>query len=305
MSYCNLHDDILSNEWFITLTPTHGVIWIHLCVLAASDQGHIPLKNISLIAKKIGARTQDLKRFIPIAGRRLTISCTRADAELLLSCGHADPELDGSWYITDWFQWNKPRDISRDRVRTYRQKKKTCNALHDVTVTECNTQEEEEEKNKRKKREDNPLPPKGESKLFQRISKFELDWNTTLIPLGIKKADLTSETEAAKKRRKNFEKHLKLGFDPDLCIARAAKSELCQGKTGLAWKITDDWLFQTKPGNQINYYRLCNDASFDTVGSLPQAQIPLNVSYSERNNREYTEKLKAKKEEEKNGISSR
>jgi hypothetical protein len=250
MAYCNLHDDILDNDWYMSLPDNQKVVWIHLMALASKEQGTIRLTSIRLLAGRIGVTQHSLRCLIASAQHRLSI------------------EAGVSITFTDWSQWNVKRDISKDRVRSYREKKRVTKPLRNdqcnghVTLTE-----EEEEKNRVRK--DKVEESNTVSSPFH--LNFKTEWNklSSDYPILPKIARIGTDLEKHLTAR---EKDKDPPFDPvQVCDAIRKLCRAGRFPSSKGWKPAAKWITD----NNVNYTSILADAE-----ALPKEQEPTIDPYS-------------------------
>jgi len=220
MAYCNLHEELLRNDWYLSLKPSQALAWIHLLVLAARDQGLIRLSSTRRLAAACHVTEDALKALLTVAGHRLTIT------------------REGYYQITDWLQWNKPRDISRDRVRTYREKKRATSPLQ-TDFSNANVTKKEKKRG-RKEEEDSHTT-------FQSPEKEE--WNKLCSEIKILNKDTISRIGSAQIAKLETRRK-----EPDfdftaICSAIRAATQL-HNPSGKGWVVSFDWLIDSEPHYQ-------------------------------------------------------
>lgn len=212
-----LHQSILDNEWFISLTDSQARTFLHLLAYATPTDGHIMTKSLALISRRTCRDVRSIRSLLAQSEGRII-------------------ETETGFYITDWLQYNKPRDVSTDRVRKYREMKRVTetngNMLHETPVTP-------HEKKKRRVREDEENTP----------TPFVSIWNEEAPKLGLAKilTPISPKRESAVKARSR-----EPNFDLVQIFKKIEASDFLRGQNSRNWKADFDFVFLSS----TNYHKI-------------------------------------------------
>lgn len=123
-----------------------------------------------------------------------------------------------------------------------------------------NREEEPEHKTEPKTKVESTKRPTYEVQM----KSFQMEWNVLAQKFGFQSVDLFKKSESADKRREHFRKHFHSGeLKPEELFKEIPQSKFLQGKSGdRAFKLSFDFLFQTRKSTGIRQYTLIQEGDY-------------------------------------------